>query len=273
MHDKLQAFILNDGEYRGLFVHLDDCYRDVLSLHTYPKPLAHLLGEALASVTLLSYNLKQAGKLALQIETPGFIKTLVAEANHKRGIRGLIQWRENYLPDSPLLESGKFAITMMPKNSAYYQGVVPIIQHNIAASLEAYFTQSEQVFTRIHLASTDQKIAGLFMQKLPSDTAPTLDSNTLNVLFNTITDQELLEDQPEKLLHKLFHEYTVRLFEPEKIYFECTCTHGKMVNAVKMLGKEDALALISTHKQVEVICEFCNQHYGFDQDEVEQIFS
>ena len=273
MHDTLQSFILNDGEYRGLLIHLDDCYQDVLSLHTYPKPLAHLLGEALASAVLLSYHLKQAGKLALQIETPGFVKMLVAEANHKRGIRGLIQWRDDYLPDSPLLESGKFAITMMPKNSAYYQGIVPIIQQNIATSLEAYFTQSEQIFTQILLVSTDKKIAGLFIQKLPNETEPALDSRTLNFLLKTVKDQELLEDQPEKLLHKLFHEYTVRLFEPEKIHFECTCTHEKMVNAVKMLGKEDALALIRTHKQVEVICEFCNQHYRFDQHEIEHIFS
>lgn len=272
MPDSLQAFILNEGEYKGLFVHLDACYQQILALHAYPKPVAHLLGEALAAVTLLSHNVKRAGKLALQIETPGSIKALIVEATHTHGIRGLVQWRDDCLLHDPSLESGKFAITMMPKNSAYYQGIVPIVQQNIAQSLETYFSQSEQIFTRIVLACTDKKVSGLLIQKLPEEKEPTLDSTTLNFLIQTLQAKELLEDSPKQLLHKVFHEYTVRLFTPEKVRFECTCTHDKMVNAVKMLGKEDALALIRSHKQVEVTCEFCNHHYGFDKKEIEQIF-
>lgn len=272
MQDHLQAFIINTEEYRGVLVHLDQCYQEINELHAYPLPIAKLLGEALAAVSLLGHNIKQEGKLALQIQSSGCIKLLVAEANHQRGIRGLVQWRDDLPLTGNLIEAGKFAMTLMPKNGERYQGVVPLVQHDIAKSLEAYFNQSEQIFTRILLACDGTRAAGLLLQKLPLEHEPTLDTNTLNLMLDTVQADELLNDSNEQLLHKLFHEQTVHLFDQEAIRFECTCNHDKMIAAVKMLGKEDAFELLSTHKNVEVVCEFCNHRYGFDKAEVEKIF-
>lgn len=274
MTDFLQGFTLNNGEYRGLLVHLENSYQQAIEHHAYPKPMSIFLGEALAAITLLSYNLKQEGKLALQIESSGPLKILIAEANHLRGIRGLIQWRDDVPLTTTLIESGQCAITLMPKNGQYHQGIVPISQQNIAASLETYFTQSEQITTRMLLACDGTRAAGLLVQQLPSEvtSTPTLDQTTLNFIVDTVQAKELLTECNEQLLHKLFHEYTTQIFEPEAVCFSCTCTHEKMMDAVKLLGKADALDLIKTHKQVVVTCEFCAHHYGFDKNEVEAIF-
>ncbi|MCD6046393.1 MAG: Hsp33 protein [Gammaproteobacteria bacterium] len=272
MKDYLQSFIINHEEYRGIFVKLDDSYQKIITLHAYPEPIAQLLGEALAAIALLGHNLKQAGRMALQIETEGSLKFLVAEMNNRLGIRGLSQWRDNIPFGSQLLESGKFVITMMPERGERYQGIVPLIRHSLAKSLESYFTQSEQVFTKILLACDGKSAAGLLIQKLPSQLEPSLDKTTLSLILDTVTQEELLFDASKKLLHKLFHEQTVELFQEEPIHFECTCSHEKMENAVRMLGPKEAEEVLSTHKVIEVTCEFCNHRYAFDKNEVNKIF-
>lgn len=272
MHDQLQTFIINQEEYRGVLVHLNNSYQEMAALHAYPAPIAKLLGEALAGVSLLGHQLKQAGKLALQIETHDSIKLLVAEMNHHHGIRGLVQWRDNIPFTDPLINEGKFAITLMPKQGERYQGIVPLLGYGIAESLESYFTQSEQIFSRLLLACNGKHAAGLLVQRLPTEKNLDLDTETLSFLLKTVKEEELLFDTCEQLLHKLFHEYEVKVFPPEAIHFECTCNHQKMENAVKLLGKEEAHEILSTNKSLEVTCEFCNRHYAFDKAEVDQIF-
>ena len=69
----------------------------------------------------------------------------------------------------------------------------------------------------------------------------------------------------EQLLHKLFHQDSIRLFEPAAVHFECTCNYDKMLNAASMLSKEEIAELLSTQKNIVVTCEFCNDHYSFTQ--------
>ncbi len=274
MGDQLQAFLLNQNEYRGVLVHLKTCYQKIIDLHVYPKPIALLLGEALAAVSLLGHSLKQEGKLALQIETEEHIRFLVAEINHQRGIRGLVQWRDEMLQAKPFLDKGKFALTITPQQGERYQGIVPLTGGSMAKSLESYFGQSEQIFSKMVLASDEKSAAGLFIQKLP-DVEPelmTLSLETLNFILETVRSEELLMDNNEALLHKLFHEQEVRIFPSEKVHFECTCSHEKMENAVRLLGKAEVQALLSTHQTIEVACEFCNHHYAFNKNEVEKLF-
>lgn len=273
MKDYLQSFLINEKEYRGIFVKLEDSYHKINALHAYPEAIAQILGEALAAIALLGHNLKQTGRMALQIETDGGIKFIVTEVNHHHGIRGLAQWRDNIpLTNHLLLDNGKFVITMMPEQGERYQGIVPLIRHSIAKSLESYFTQSEQVFTKILLACDGKSAAGLLIQKLPGNEEATLDKTTLDLILDTVKPEELLLDSSKKLLHKLFHEQTVELFNEEPLHFECTCNHEKMENAVRMLGPEEAHQVLSTHKAIEVTCEFCNHRYAFDKNEVDKIF-
>ena len=50
---------------------------------------------------------------------------------------------------------------------ARYQGVVPLASGGLAACLEAYFRDSEQLPTRIWLAANSRSAAGLLLQRLP----------------------------------------------------------------------------------------------------------
>ncbi len=274
MRDQLQAFILNQKQYRGVLVHLDASYQKILHLHAYPTEVGIYLGQLLAAAGLLGNNLKQAGRLGLQIQTDQLIKFIVAEINHTHGIRGLAQWRNDIFPNNGLLATGKFVMTLSPEKGERYQGIVPIVGDNIADSLQAYYTQSEQIFTRICLAANETAAAGLLIQKLPTSktSEESLDLDAMKLIINTIRPEELLTDEPATLLPKLFHDFSIEVFSPERIHFECTCTQEKMTRAIRLLGKEEIDHILSTHKTVDVTCEFCNDHYQFTREEVERLF-
>jgi molecular chaperone Hsp33 len=275
MTDHLQNFSLNNGEYRGTFVQLEHSYQQIIALHAYPETMSQLLGEALAAISLLGHQLKQNGKLALQLQKSAPIDLLIVEINHHRHIRGLIQWQQEALLKKPLqLHQGQFAMTMTPEQGTQYQGIVPITGGTLSESLTHYFSQSEQVFSRVLLAANDTHAAGLFIQKMPdfANSEFALSIDELHLLLNTINTQELLTDSPTFLFQKLFHEHDVTLFQAENIEFKCNCSQEKMACAVRLLGLEDAQDLLNTYKMITVTCEFCNHHYSFNDHEVASLF-
>lgn len=275
MSDQVQHFSLNNGEYRGSLVHLDLSYQQIIGLHAYPPAISQLLGEALAAISLFGLHNTQAAKLALQLQSVAPIKLLVVEINHLGHIRGLIQWPQDQDLIAPLqLQSGHLLMTMTSQQGETQQGIIPITAGHLADSLSHYFSQSEQIQTTIILAADDQRAAGLFIQKMPDfkegDFA--LSAEELECLLNTLRDDELLTDSPSILLGKLFYEHEVILYDCHTLQFKCSCNHEKMADAVRLLGYEDALSLLNTHKTINVTCEFCNQSYDFDDSEVATLF-
>ncbi|MCY1184737.1 33 kDa chaperonin [compost metagenome] len=76
------------------------------------------------------------------------------------------------------------------------------------------------------------------------------------------------------MLHRLYHEEVVRLFDPQAIQFRCSCSRQRSANALFSLGQEDAEALLQENGGSVVIdCQFCNQRYTFDAADIAQLFA
>ncbi|PKO24944.1 MAG: redox-regulated molecular chaperone Hsp33, partial [Betaproteobacteria bacterium HGW-Betaproteobacteria-8] len=139
--------------------------------------------------------------------------------------------------------------------------------------LENYMRRSEQIETSIWLACNGHSAAGMLLQKLPDQVETDIDAwNRTNLLAETVQNQELLELSTEELLHRLFHEEEVRLYEGQAVRFLCTCSRDNVSNMLRMMGKEEIQSIIEERGEVEVHCDFCNQHYRFDKVDSEQLF-
>lgn len=278
--DTLQRFLFEHSNVRGEFIHLGASYQAVRQRYDYPEQVAQQLGQALAASTLLSATLKFEGSLIMQIQSTGPINMLVAQCTHDRHLRGLARWQEgSNLNGQSLTEQygkGRIVITINTKRSEdRYQGVVALEGTNLAAALSGYFMQSEQLDTKLWLAADQNQAVGMLLQRLPGDDND--DNNEMwdriDALGSTITEQELLALPSTEILHRLFHEETVRLFDPEPASFRCDCSRDKIITVIRSLGLDDAHALIEEQGQIEAACEFCNQHYTFDQVDVEEVFA
>ena len=277
MKDSLQRFLFEHMPVRGEFVHLDATWQAVLGRHDYPAPLRNMLGELMAAGALLAATLKFDGSVILQLHGSGPVSLVVAECTSDSTLRATAKWSGDIgAGDLPtLLGAGRFVITLVPREAGQtYQGIVDIQGGAVAACLEHYMHHSEQLKTRLWLSADPTRAAGMLLQQLPewSDADPD-DWDRIVHLAATLTSRELLELPPETLLHRLFHEDDVRLFEPRVTAFRCSCSKQRVVSMLRMLGQDEVRSIIAERKTIEVQCEFCNKTYVFDAVDAEQLFA
>ncbi len=278
MSDILQRFIFEYAPIRGELVQLAATWQAVTERHAYPAPLRKLLGELMAAGALLAATLKFEGTLILQLHGNGPVKLIVVECTAGHAMRATAKW-EGDLAEAgnlrTLLGSGRFVINLVPESGKQsYQGIADLNADSIAAALEHYMATSEQITTRLWLASDDTRAAGLLVQKLPERDAADADAwPRVEHLAATVREQELLTLAPRTLLQRLFHEEDLRVFEPRPVFFRCSCSRERVTDMLRMLGLDEVRSVIAERGEVEVHCEFCNRRYAFDAVDSEEIFA
>lgn len=279
--DRLYRFVFDNLGIRGNLVHLDATWRAVMGTHPYPDAVRDLLGEALAAVTLLASTIKFQGSLILQAQGSGPIRTLVAQTTHEHLVRGLARW-EGEVPTQGTLHArcgeGHLALTIKRDGAEPYQGIVPLEGADLASAIERYFRDSEQLPTRLWLTAGEQRTAGLLLQRLPGEgldagAMSDEDWQRIGLLADTLTREELTGLPTADLLYRLFHEESIRLFEPEPIAFRCGCSRLRIEETLKILGPDEVDDIIAEEGSISVTCEFCNRTYAFDAVDARQLFA
>lgn len=277
MSDSLQRFLLESTPVRGELVHLDATWRAVLERQTYPQPLERLLGEMMAAAALLSATLKFEGALIMQMQGTGPVRLLVVEATSEHTLRATAKWDGDLAAGGlkELFGNGRFVITIVPDaGKQTYQGIVDIEGDTMAQVLEHYMAKSEQLETRLWLASDPQQAAGMLLQKLPAPAGEDEDAwNRATKLAETITEKELLLLPATEIIRRLYHEEDVRVFDSRPIAFRCSCSRQRVTSMLRMLGREEVLSILEERETIEVDCEFCGRHYKFDAVDAEQVFA
>jgi molecular chaperone Hsp33 len=305
---ELTKFLFEGLPVRGMLVRLTDSWQEVLRRRgpegAYPAEVRSLLGEMLAAGSLMQGNIKFNGALVLQLHGDGPLKLAVAEVHADQRFRATAKL-VGEVPAGAQLEAlvnvhghGRCAITLDPQDrqpgQQPYQGVValhgdqrePLQQ--LSQVLEHYMLQSEQLDTRLVLAANDQVAAGLLIQRLPVEGSGNLQGtqrrneddiglsegfNRIALLAATLMPEELLGLPTERILHRLFWEETLRVFEPEHPRFACTCSRDRVQGMLRGLGREESDSLIAERGLVEVGCEFCGVQYRFDAVDVGEMFT
>jgi molecular chaperone Hsp33 len=295
--DILQKFIFDNAAVRGELVEISNAWREIQSRHDYPKAVKGLLGEMVAAAALLSANLKFNGAIVMQIFGDGPVKLLVVECDAELNLRATAKLSPGaVVPDeASLMEllnvggQGRFVITLDPKDKVPgqqpYQGVVPLHGDDMATVIENYMLRSEQMDTKLWLAADDKVARGLLLQKLPRNSevegqvaqaTEEEDLETWNralALGGTLKSEELLATDVATLLHRLFWEETIRVFDPLHPEFRCSCSREKVGNMLKMLGREEVDSALHDLGQLAINCDFCGKHYEFDAVDCAQLFA
>jgi molecular chaperone Hsp33 len=276
--DTLQKFLFENAPIRGEIVHLDTVWQSVIERHNYPPVLRDLMGELCAAAALLAATLKLQGSLVLQIHGQGAVKLLVVECSGDLELRATAKWEGDLSHGTlqDLVGDGKFVITLDPKDgNQAYQGIVALEGESIAEILRNYMTRSEQLETRLWLAANEQYAAGMLLQKLPQQAGEhDIDAwDRASQLADTLKPEELLTLSAAELVHRLYHEEDIRLFDVQGVTFRCTCSRENVARMLRMLGRTEVDSIIVERGDVEVHCEFCNQRYVFDRVDADAVFA
>jgi molecular chaperone Hsp33 len=291
MHDRdsLHRFMFEQFPIRGHLVHLDASWRALIEHRQYPPAVRTALGEAVVASVLLAATIKFEGVLSLQVQGTGPMHLLLAQCTDGLGVRGLARCRDDAADleggIDRLIGAGNLTVTMESDDrSQRYQGIVPIAGERLADALQVYFENSEQLPTRLWLHADGNGAAGMLLQRLPGETPRTAGALTdvaaiddawrrVQLIGATLTAGELSTLADAQILHRLFNEDDVRLFEPAPVYFRCRCSRDRVGGMLQGLGAAETRSIVAERGEVEVSCDFCNRAYVFDAVDVEQLFA
>jgi len=304
--NELLVFVCDGAPVRGEIVSISTAWQAVLARRNDPPIIRQILGDFVAAATLLSASLKFDGTLIIQAQSKGPISLLVVECSSNLTMRATVKLSvepTDIDPNATLADlldaanTGRLVITLDPSDrqpgQPPYQGIVALHQDhegvaipvkNVAEAIMLYMRHSEQLETRIWLASNEKVVGGLLLQRLPNSGGHVhLDPQTaaegwsrIQALGETITTDELLELSPETTLRRLFlnesSEAGVRAFPTRPIQFACRCSRLKVADVLRMLGEEEVNSILAEQGAVETGCDFCGKAYRFDAVDCIQVF-
>ncbi len=300
----VQGFRLESSGFRGRSVRLGDVLDQVLSAHDYPYPVAHLVAETMVLTALLSSMLKYDGIFTLQAKGDGPISMLVADMTSSGDLRACATFDDERLQHAreqlaalktpegsqnhlaQYLGKGYMAFTVdQGGHTDRYQGIVELKGASLVDCAQHYFTQSEQIATGIKMAAGIRdgvwRAGGIMLQQVPDDggvanqKTSNLDEDEWRrsmVYLESCKDDEILDKDlhSHELLHRLFHEDGVRVYEPLSLQHKCRCSVDRVKNVLSTMSSDDIVEM-TVNGKISMTCEFCSSEYDFDPKTLEVI--
>lgn len=290
--DIAAAFQIEGWPVRGRLVRLGETVDTILSAHTYPEPVAALLGEACALAALVGSSLKFEGRLIVQAQGDGPVRFVVADYDTDGTMRGFCRFDPDAVAAASagfsrpgaqaLLGKGLFVMTLdRGPDFERTQGITPIEGESLSLCAEHYFQQSEQVPTRVKLAvgaitdatGTHWRAGGAMIQIIAADDARGSTEEVWDrsrALFQTLADDELLDPTvtPEILLFRLFHEDGVRLEDARPLKAICRCSKDRIGSVLASFDPTELADMIEDDGKIRVTCEYCSTVYEMEPENI-----
>ncbi len=284
LFDRVLAFTVPHRNVRGRAVRLGPVLEDILSAHSYPAPIRHLLSEALVLTALMGSLMKdEASQVTLQAQAEGGAVSLLVCDYRAGELRGYVQHDAELLTTvganpslGALFGNGYLAITFdLATTSERYQGIVPLEGDSLAQACEAYFEQSEQLPTLLRLgihSSGDRTIAGgLIVQHFPEgeEGRERLHVKDVHqewehvaVMAGSTRYDELVDENLslEQLVWRLFHEEQEVRVEPRMSLAKgCRCTAEYYQTILSRFPEDELIEMRRDDGLIPVECAFCSK--------------
>lgn len=281
--DEAIGFTLPRRHARGRLVRLGPVLDDILAAHEYPAPIARILSEALTLTALLGAMLKDAGgQLTLQAQGEGGVVELLVCDYRGGEVRGYVRFDRGALagvtakPDlAGLFGEGYLAITFdQTATKERYQGIVPLAGPSLAAAVESFFAQSEQIPSLVRLATDDtgHVAGGILLQHLPEGEEGRERIHTrldhpewehVRMLAETVRANELADTSlaVEELLWRLFNEEEVRVLTTVPLTRGCRCNPDHVRSVIASFSAEERAGMADENGVISVDCEFCSSSF------------
>jgi molecular chaperone Hsp33 len=283
--DRTLGFMVPARGARGQVVRLDATLNAIVAAHPYPEPLIRLLAEALTLTALVGATMRlHDGQVTVQASAKGGPVELLACDWRTGELRGHIKFDDQIpvtegmsLPE--LFGKGYLAITVdQAASDERWQGIVPLEGHSLAAALEGWFGQSEQLPTLMRIgvagsAQTGWLAGGLIVQHLAraeiggerldaGDQHP--DWEHVAALAGTTSAEELTDPDltAEALLWRLFHEEQVRVVPGPRPVKGCRCSAAHIRDVLMRFPETERIDMRDDKGLISVDCQFCSRVFA-----------
>ena len=287
MSDYLVRAIAGEGQIRAFAATTRDMVEEARSRHdTYPVATA-ALGRLLTAGAMMGSMMKgDKDLLTLQIQCSGPIGGLTVTADTHGNVKGFVKNPQVNVPPTPqgkldvgkALDLGILSVIRDLGLKDPYVGQTQLTTGEIGDDLTYYFATSEQTPSSVGLGvlmnreNTVRQAGGFIIQLMPFADEALIDRLEKKLTscdpVTTMLDRGM---SPEDILQELLGDFGLEIEEKSECRFHCNCSKERVAKAVISLGKKEIEELIADDKPVEVNCHFCNSHYLFDKEELQEM--
>ena len=286
MQDYIVRALAADGQIRAFAANTKQLV-EVAKNHHESSPIATVaLGRLLTGGAMMGAMMKNdADIVTIQIKGNGPIGAMTVTADARGRVKGFVANPQVMLPlkDGKLDVAGALGIGVLSviKDIGFkepYIGDTILVTSEIADDLTYYFATSEQVPSSVGLGvlmnkdNTVEQAGGFIIQLMPDATEETIAKLEKRISeIKSVT--EMLEQgmTPEDILGVILGDMGLTILDKINTEFYCNCSKERVSKAVMSIGAEEIQNMINDNEPIEVNCHFCNSHYKFTVEELNEM--
>ncbi|MGE5381223.1 MAG: Hsp33 family molecular chaperone HslO [Methylocystaceae bacterium] len=282
--DELIKAIDRDREVRLVIARTTVLTGELSLRHHMSATACAASGRLATGALLLASDLKTGNGVTIQVNGGGPVGNIVAVAEPEGTARLYV---ENPNADLPSKRPGKLDVGGLVGTNGFlsvikdmglkqpFTGSVPLQTGEIGDDIAYYLFASEQVASLVALGvlvNTDLSVlasGGLLIQALPGvsdDKLAMIEEKigSLEPLSNLVYSHSNLDE----ILNLVMGAGNFEVLERISVSFSCRCSREKLISIIKALPEEDIDASLKEMGQIEARCNFCNETYTFNEEEV-----
>lgn len=283
--DQIVRAIAKNAPVKAMAISARDTVERARAIHDCWPVAAAALGRLLMAASMMGAAMKEeAGAVTLRVKGGGPLGALTAVSDSRGNVRGYVQ---NPAVDVPRKAKGKLDVgAAVGCNGELtvirdlglkepYIGSVQLVGGEIAEDVAAYFVESEQVPTACALgvliapSQTVQAAGGYLIQLLPGADETVVSAVERGVArLGAVSARLDAGTDPLGLLREVLDEFDLEVLETSPIEYRCYCTRERVSRALISLGRAELDALIKEQGGAELTCQFCDEVYRFNAQEL-----
>ena len=288
MADELVSALLRAEGLRVVLVLTGELSRRARELAGMRPGSASLLSQGLTAGLLLAALQKERTRLNLQLECDGPLRGLFVDASTSGEVRGYVKnplvehiGGEGEFRWRPVLGNTGFLSVLRDQGGGeYYRSSVQLARFDLAADLESFFADSEQIRTEVMLgavAEGDEPLAvmgGLLLQPLPDGDKEALAAHGARLKAPGAFAAGLqvgTRSGAAAAVKALFPGSELEVLARYPVEFRCSCSKERVKNALLAMGRAELDDLLAKDGQAEVTCQFCSTRYTVSGEEIRRL--
>ena len=287
MNDYMIRATAAEGQIRAFAATTRDMVENAKNAHNTSPVATAALGRLMTAAAMMGADLKgEKDLLTLRIEGSGPLGGLLVTANGHGDVKGYAFNPDVMLPPNAQgkldvggsLDLGVLSVIKDIGLKEPYVGQTQLVTGEIAEDLTYYFATSEQVPSSVALGvlmnkdNTVRQAGGFIIQLLPGASDEIIDKIEAKLSgISSITALLNAGKTPEEILTDILGEFRLEILSKMPVQFHCDCDRSRVEKAIISIGKKEIQDMINEGREIEVNCQFCNKHYKFSVDELEDM--
>jgi molecular chaperone Hsp33 len=287
-HDSVVHGVAANGALRGISVRSTNTVDEARRRHDLWATAAAALGRTLSATAMLGAMLKGNERIAAQIICEGPLQNIYADADSYGHVRG---YARNPHVDFELSAAGKLDVARaIGQGTLYvtrdlglkepYSSSVPLISGELGQDFAYYLVKSEQTPSVVSLGvlvAPDFSVraaGGFIIQALPGAEPNLLEQ--VEEYVKTLPPVSSIVDggaDATDILLTALGPWQATVLEEKSLSFRCNCSHDRFARALITLGAEEVQDMIDTVGDAELVCNFCNERYQFNTEQLQDVLS